>query len=358
MRFQQASELQTRVEAITASGEDSGRAAAPRARGEYFTMLFNPFSRIRGGMALMVGLAAILFTGLLGSLSGAHFDGVLDTHVGAGGPRSLFLLEGILDWLCLFGVLLIAGKLASKAPMRIMDLLGTQALARWPDFLICVLTLSPGFQRAADAIGLSAQQGRIESGGPDAIVFLAVTAAMVPIIVWVVWLMYRSYETSSGLKGGKAVATFIAAILVAEILSRLAISALAASLDGRIAGNLGTVTEAQPKSDAEQAALPAAKDWLKMIDARDYSGSWNQAARAFQAAVTVKGWGDSLKKYREPAGDVVLRKLLNIRGEVPPGNYVIMQFQTDFTKKHSAVETVTFVDEKDGPWKAAGYFIK
>jgi len=37
---------------------------------------------------------------------------------------------------------------------------------------------------------------------------------------------------------------------------------------------------------------------------------------------------------------------------------VVMQFDTSFSNKKSAVETVTFVQEKDGKWKAAGYYIK
>jgi hypothetical protein len=35
-----------------------------------------------------------------------------------------------------------------------------------------------------------------------------------------------------------------------------------------------------------------------------------------------------------------------------------MQFDTSFANKKSAVETVTFMQEKDGNWKAAGYYIK
>jgi hypothetical protein len=41
----------------------------------------------------------------------------------------------------------------------------------------------------------------------------------------------------------------------------------------------------------------------------------------------------------------------------PDGQYVVMQFNTSFTNKQSAVETVTFMLEKDGKWKAAGYYI-
>jgi serine/threonine-protein kinase len=35
-----------------------------------------------------------------------------------------------------------------------------------------------------------------------------------------------------------------------------------------------------------------------------------------------------------------------------------MQFNTRFEHKQAATETVTFLQEQDGAWKAAGYYIK
>jgi hypothetical protein len=42
----------------------------------------------------------------------------------------------------------------------------------------------------------------------------------------------------------------------------------------------------------------------------------------------------------------------------PDGRYVVMQFETAFAGMNPATETVTFVLEKDGQWKADGYYIK
>ena len=42
----------------------------------------------------------------------------------------------------------------------------------------------------------------------------------------------------------------------------------------------------------------------------------------------------------------------------PDGHYVLLQFETVFANKKSTIETVTFMLEKDGKWKAAGYYIK
>jgi hypothetical protein len=42
----------------------------------------------------------------------------------------------------------------------------------------------------------------------------------------------------------------------------------------------------------------------------------------------------------------------------PDGHYVIIQYETAFEKKQSAVETVTPMKDSDGQWRVSGYFIK
>ncbi len=42
----------------------------------------------------------------------------------------------------------------------------------------------------------------------------------------------------------------------------------------------------------------------------------------------------------------------------PDGQYVVIQYDTEFENKKSAVETITPMLEKDGTWKVSGYFIK
>jgi hypothetical protein len=42
----------------------------------------------------------------------------------------------------------------------------------------------------------------------------------------------------------------------------------------------------------------------------------------------------------------------------PDGEYVVIQYQTAFQNKKSAIETVTPMLDKDGHWRVAGYYIK
>lgn len=195
-------------------------------------ILFHPFLRIAGGTALLLGLFAITFTGLVGAGQGLHFDGVLDTHAGKRGPWWLFVAEGLIDWISLAVLLLIAGRVISKTAFRSIDLLGTQALARWPTVLVTLACLAPGFHRFSEAltksiIGLKpGEVPQLPEGGPDAAVFALVTLFMLACTVWMVVLMWRSFSHCCNVRGGKAVGTFVIALLLAEVLSKVLIGQL------------------------------------------------------------------------------------------------------------------------------------
>jgi hypothetical protein len=42
----------------------------------------------------------------------------------------------------------------------------------------------------------------------------------------------------------------------------------------------------------------------------------------------------------------------------PDGEYVVIQYDTSFAHKASAVETITPMRDGDGQWRVSGYFIK
>jgi hypothetical protein len=115
--------------------------------------------------------------------------------------------------------------------------------------------------------------------------------------------------------------------------------------------------------ETSDKVAPAAQSWLKQIDSGNYASSWKDASAYFRGALTEKGWVDALNGARKPLGKLVSRKLAKSQNAqslpgAPDGNYAVMLFDTSFENKKSAVETVTFMQEKDGKWKAAGYYIK
>jgi hypothetical protein len=113
----------------------------------------------------------------------------------------------------------------------------------------------------------------------------------------------------------------------------------------------------------EKSAVEAAEKWLSLVDRGKYAQSWNEAAGFFKGAVKRDQWEQSLAAFRKPLGNVVSRKIISktytttLPG-APDGEYVVIQFDTSFKNKSSAVETVTPMMDKDGQWRVSGYFIK
>ena len=124
-----------------------------------------------------------------------------------------------------------------------------------------------------------------------------------------------------------------------------------------------TLGIAQDNTDKTKAAEAAAETWLKFVDSGDYSQSWIEASSQFKAAVTEKEWEQTLKAARGPLGALFSRKLEAAEYKTalpgaPDGQYVVIQYDSSFANKKSAVETVTPMLDKDGQWRVSGYFIK
>jgi hypothetical protein len=198
-------------------------------------LLFNPFIRIAGVEALAFGTVFILLTSAIASIAPAHFDGVLDFHVGRAGavPTWFFFLEGLIDWFSLTVLLLVVGKLFSSSKVRSIDVMGTQALARAPYILAALVALMPGFGRYSQYLLWQATHmgTYVLPLAFDGTVFVIGSIVALVALVWSIVLMYRAFSTSCNMKGWSARIIFIIALIAAEILSKvLIIKAASATL--------------------------------------------------------------------------------------------------------------------------------
>ena len=113
----------------------------------------------------------------------------------------------------------------------------------------------------------------------------------------------------------------------------------------------------------EIAALRAARAWLAAVDAGNYDGSWRAAAVYFQTAMSEEQWRVAMEGVRRPLGLLLAREVgsqtyaTELPG-APDGEYVVIQFNTSFENKRTAVETVIPMVDDDGAWRVAGYFIR
>ncbi len=109
-------------------------------------------------------------------------------------------------------------------------------------------------------------------------------------------------------------------------------------------------------------AAPNGEAWLKLIDNAKYTESWKGASSYFRSRVPEKTWVSMVQGVRAPLGSLLSRSQPSVTFAktlpgAPDGNYALLQFQTSFHKKSSAVETLTLMAEGD-QWRVAGYFIR
>jgi hypothetical protein len=142
-------------------------------------------------------------------------------------------------------------------------------------------------------------------------------------------------------------------------MKKLIMMALVASIF--VLGGCEKKTVSNP--EAEKAAVECSQAWLALIDAGKYAESWDEAAEYLRVAVGKEDFQKSLLPVMKPLGKMVSRKLKSKKYTTslpgaPDGQYVIIQYDTSFENKKSAVETITPMLDKDGKWRVSGYYIK
>ena len=124
----------------------------------------------------------------------------------------------------------------------------------------------------------------------------------------------------------------------------------------------GISAAAQQKTQTAAAEASAAQ-WLALVDAGNYAASWNEAAQLFKTKVSKEQWSQMAESARGPLGKLNSRALKSSAYTTtlpgaPDGQYVVIQYDSSFEHKKSAVETVTPMLDKDGQWRVSGYFIR
>ncbi|MGI6573856.1 MAG: hypothetical protein ACOX19_10750 [Fermentimonas sp.] len=180
-----------------------------------WNLLWNPFTRVAGWQAFWVGLVIVVVSALLGGYGNLLFDGVIDAHFtnDVGIAQSL-AVTGI-SLLSVVVAMYVAALIISKN-VRFIDILGTMTLARAPFLLLAILSPFVTYPTVDQLV----QNPLTILGYPLLLLFIMIS---LPVIVWVIALMYNGFKVSTGSKGKKMVIAFIVALLAAEVLSKVCI---------------------------------------------------------------------------------------------------------------------------------------
>jgi len=188
--------------------------------------LLNPFEMLAGWASLGIGLCILLITALVACYANVHLDGVIDLHFGYHVSLKEIFLESLINWLCLAVFLYVSGFILSKSSIRILDVFGTQAMARFPYLIATIVSLSLNNNKVIAFVEYHfLNKGEaVQPGVIDILVFAFSTLTILLMLVWMVYLMYKAYSVSCNVKNVKGIFSFIAALVSAEILSKILIA--------------------------------------------------------------------------------------------------------------------------------------
>ncbi|WP_291855162.1 hypothetical protein [Marinilabilia sp.] len=186
--------------------------------------LFNPFEEIAGAKALFFGFVVMLITGLTGYFSFTHFPDMISIkYIPEYLPLSYYFVQQVVIWLIPSLIFYVFALIGSSSSVRVVDIFGTMALARFPYIIAAVLGFSGSMKRFGDYLmALFMEHDTTATISTfDIVTAIVVMFLMLLLTVWLVALMYNAFRISSNLKGGKAVGLFIAGLFISIIATML-----------------------------------------------------------------------------------------------------------------------------------------
>lgn len=188
-------------------------------------LIFDPFSFLSRNQTLIIGLSIIFIAGIINFFSNTHFDGIFDIHTGKSSLFIVFILEGYINLIIITGSLFILGKLFTKQNVNILNFLGQQSLARWPLLIASIITISKPYQRFSNIKSVKEIEefGTFQFNSFDNMIVSLSIILILIITIWVIILMYKSFNQKFKVYRTKGLLLFISGSIIAEILSKMII---------------------------------------------------------------------------------------------------------------------------------------
>ena len=184
--------------------------------------LINPFQKIAGVKALFTGGIVMLMMSYLGVIANVYFIGALSLLNGVvviNQPIKInfFLLayQNLVACLVLSGMFIIAAKILQPKKVRIIDFIGTVALARFP---LLILTILMGVLRFFKVAFIDID---LNKGIPlhPSLTMSLFSAACLGLIAWQIAAYFYAFKESSGLSGKKLWFGFLVSLVLGELIA-------------------------------------------------------------------------------------------------------------------------------------------
>lgn len=189
-------------------------------RPHHFHLLYNPFEKIGGFYALLLGILIILLMNFFASLINTHFPGIVDYNLAPIDLNNnskeikisyLFLLyETLVSWIVLSSLYFAFAKIFKQKNLRAIDFFGSVAFSRYPYLIQAALTnvvflIDPTIRRS----------------GHISVMSLVNDALILSCFFWQMLTYFFALQVSSGLVGKKLWISFMGSIAIGEIVTAL-----------------------------------------------------------------------------------------------------------------------------------------
>ncbi len=188
-----------------------------------FSTIVNPFQKVAGIQALIIGLTIMVCMSYLGSIAKIYFDGSFGSSIASSfndlkvHPTFFILLyQCLVSWVVLSVFYIALAKLFRQKRIRIIDFFGTVALSRYPyliltSIMVLISILNPAYFNIDVTHGYHYQQPSFTD------VILDYTWNV--CFIWQIATYFFALKESSGLTSTKLWLAFIVTISVGEPIS-------------------------------------------------------------------------------------------------------------------------------------------
>jgi hypothetical protein len=217
-----------RIRAMAQSGKLTGDEAenllraldadAPATPARALRHMLNPFLRFGGGFGAAVGgsLAAV---SLLYAPFRIRFDGFLDLHVSRGANTLALAVAEQVASVLLPALVFFGFSLALRSKARFVDFIATTGLSRVP-YVLAALPIAM----------LHVPVPELGTAPNVTIGLVAVAGLSLACVAWSVTWLYLGFKNASGLRGSKLAGSFICAMVIAEVLSKIIVAVASVTL--------------------------------------------------------------------------------------------------------------------------------
>lgn len=199
---------------ITPAEAERLRRALQRGRPRW-DVFRSPFLYLPPARAALVALGVVLVSLLIAPL-GVRFDGAFDVHRVPGAPAWSTAVLDLMVGVVLPSIVFWLAGLTVARQGRLQDTVVAIAIARLPLVLIALVAIvlvpnPPGAREMMDIVASGAVPRNL----------LLLSLVSFPLFLWSLVWMYFGFATNAGVRGTKAVVTFLVALVIAEGLSKV-----------------------------------------------------------------------------------------------------------------------------------------